>query len=85
MAAPRLHADLVAQGGENTGVRTAFVTSVKAGLGATLIALVLGSMIAFAVQPLPVLRARRCVASSSSCRSRCPASSPASRSTRRSA
>jgi putative spermidine/putrescine transport system permease protein len=34
---------------QNTGVRTAFVTSIKAGLGATLISLVLGSMIAFAV------------------------------------
>ena len=34
---------------QNTGVRSAFLTSIKAGLGATLIALVLGSMIAFAV------------------------------------
>jgi len=33
----------------NDGVRAAILTSVKAGLGATLIALVLGSMIAFAV------------------------------------
>jgi putative spermidine/putrescine transport system permease protein len=33
----------------NDGVRSAFLTSVRAGLGATLIALVLGSMIAFAV------------------------------------
>ena len=34
---------------QNTGVRSAFLTSIKAGLGATLIAVVLGSMIAFAV------------------------------------
>lgn len=34
---------------ENEGVRTALLTSVKAGLGAMLISLLLGSMIAFAV------------------------------------
>ncbi len=34
---------------ENTGMREALWTSVKAGLGATAIALVLGSMIAFAI------------------------------------
>jgi putative spermidine/putrescine transport system permease protein len=33
----------------NDGVRSALLTSVKAGVGATLIALVLGSMVAFAV------------------------------------
>jgi putative spermidine/putrescine transport system permease protein len=33
----------------NDGVRSAFLTSVRAGLGATVIALILGSMIAFAV------------------------------------
>ncbi len=33
----------------NDGVRAALLTSVKAGLGATLIAIVLGSMVAFAV------------------------------------
>ena len=32
----------------NDGVRAALLTSVKAGLGATLIAIVLGSMVAFA-------------------------------------
>jgi putative spermidine/putrescine transport system permease protein len=35
---------------DNAGVRSALWTSVKAGLGATLIALVLGTMVAFAVQ-----------------------------------
>jgi putative spermidine/putrescine transport system permease protein len=35
---------------ENTGVRDALWVSVKAGLGATAIALVLGTMVAFAVQ-----------------------------------
>ena len=35
---------------DNAGARDALWTSVKAGLGATLIALVLGTMIAFAVQ-----------------------------------
>ncbi|MFI5892960.1 ABC transporter permease [Actinoplanes sp. NPDC051513] len=34
----------------NTGAREALLTSIKAGLGATAIALVLGSMVAFAVQ-----------------------------------
>ncbi|MEI7550354.1 MAG: ABC transporter permease [Actinomycetes bacterium] len=34
---------------ENEGVRTALLTSVKAGLGAMLISLLLGSMVAFAV------------------------------------
>jgi putative spermidine/putrescine transport system permease protein len=33
----------------NDGVRSALLTSVKAGLGATLIAIILGSMVAFAV------------------------------------
>jgi putative spermidine/putrescine transport system permease protein len=35
---------------DNSGARSALWTSVKAGLGATLIALVLGTMVAFAVQ-----------------------------------
>ncbi|GIM88598.1 ABC transporter permease [Paractinoplanes toevensis] len=35
---------------DNTGARSALLTSVKAGLGATAIALVLGTMVAFAVQ-----------------------------------
>jgi putative spermidine/putrescine transport system permease protein len=35
---------------DNAGVRSALWTSVKAGLGATLIAMVLGTMVAFAVQ-----------------------------------
>jgi putative spermidine/putrescine transport system permease protein len=35
---------------DNTGARAALLTSVKAGLGATAIALVLGTMVAFAVQ-----------------------------------
>ncbi|MEN3308302.1 MAG: putative spermidine/putrescine transport system permease protein [Micromonosporaceae bacterium] len=35
---------------DNAGARAALVTSVKAGLGATVVALVLGTMIAFAVQ-----------------------------------
>jgi putative spermidine/putrescine transport system permease protein len=35
---------------DNAGARTALLTSVKAGLGATLVALILGTMIAFAVQ-----------------------------------
>lgn len=37
-----------AKAAENEGVRSALLTSIKAGLGATIIALVLGSMIAFA-------------------------------------
>jgi putative spermidine/putrescine transport system permease protein len=50
----------------NPGVREALWTSVKAGLGATAVALVLGTMASIA------RRSR----SSWSCRSRCPASSP---------
>jgi len=38
-----------AKAAQNDGVRSAVGTSVKAGLGATLIAMILGSMIAFAV------------------------------------
>ncbi|MEA2519873.1 MAG: putative spermidine/putrescine transport system permease protein [Chloroflexota bacterium] len=34
----------------NAGIRTALVTSLQAGVGATIVALVLGSLIAFAVQ-----------------------------------
>ena len=44
---------------EQTGVRDALWTSIRAALGATAIALVLGSLAAFAVASLQVLRPRR--------------------------
>ena len=44
-----LHARLVRQGVHNPGVRDALWTSLKAGLGATAIALVLGTLAAMAV------------------------------------
>ena len=34
----------------NAGVRTALITSVEAGVGATAVSLILGSLVAFAVQ-----------------------------------
>ena len=60
------------------GVLNAVATSVKAGLGATVIALVLGTMAAFAVQRFRFFGGSRC-RSWCCCRSRCRASSPASR------
>ena len=58
-------------------VRAAFLLSVKVGLLATGIALVLGSAVAYALHSSSssaATRSRSC----SCCRSRCPASSPAS-------
>ena len=47
---PRLTVDWWGRAWDNTGVRQALWTSVQAGLGATAVALVLGTMVAFAVQ-----------------------------------
>ncbi|MCW2638035.1 MAG: spermidine/putrescine transporter permease [Dactylosporangium sp.] len=47
---PRWTTDWWMRAWHNAGARDALLTSVKAGLGATVVALVLGTMIAFAVQ-----------------------------------
>jgi ABC-type spermidine/putrescine transport system permease subunit II len=67
---------------ENTGVRDALWVSVKAGLGATAIALVLGTMVAFAVQRYKFF-GRDTLSLLVVLRWRCPESSQASRSTPR--
>ncbi len=60
------------------GMWTSLGNSVVVGLGATAIALVLGTMAAFAVQRYDFF-GRRPSVSLWCCRSRCPASSPVSR------
>ena len=62
----------------NQGVRDALWTSVKVGLFATAVALVLGTMASLAVHRFKFF-GRSSISFLSCCRSRCPASSAASR------
>ena len=63
---------------EADGPREALWSSVKVALAATAIALVLGTLAAFAMQRFRFFGQQRPVVPVGSCRSRCPASSPPS-------
>ena len=58
----------------NTGVREAVLTSVEVGVVATLIALVLGTLLAFALARYTLLRPADPLAARRPARSPCPAS-----------
>ena len=62
---------------ESESVREALLTSIEAGLAATAIAIVLGTLISLAVGRRKFF-GRDSISFSSSCRSPCPGSSPAS-------
>ena len=77
--AERVHLRVVARPRRTAqGMWKSLANSVVVGLGATAIALVLGTMAAFAVQRYEFF-GRNASVSLWCCRSRCPASSPASR------